>query len=150
MAWFCRNELARFGIYVYGDAMIPVLPVHTGRPSLAAKLSYALRQHGLLATAISYPAVAFWQSRVRITLSADYSDSEIGKLLDAVVDAAQTVGLIKKTSLKRRPYTYNSPSIEQSSIERFEASQTYNKILTLIHSSAANLHSLKHTRSVSV
>ena len=150
MAGFCRQELARFGIYVYGDAMIPVLPVHTGRPTLAAKLSYALRQHGLLATTISHPAVAFWQSRVRITLSADHSDSEIGKLLDAVINAAQIVGLIKKNSLKRRPYAYSSPSIEPSTVECSEASQTYNKILTLIHSSAADLHIPEHTRSVSV
>jgi hypothetical protein len=117
---------------------------------MAAKLSYVLRQHGLLATPISHPAVPFWGSRVRITLSADHSDSEIGELLDAVINAAQIVGLIKKSSLKRRSYTYSSPSIEQSTIERSEASQTYNKILGLIHSSAATLHSPEHTRSVSV
>ncbi|UQC81793.1 aminotransferase class I and II [Colletotrichum lupini] len=92
IARFCREELERFGIFVYGDVGTPILPIYTGRPSLSAKLSYALRCAGLLATPVCTPAVPFWESRVRINLSADFTDEEVNRLVDAVIRAAASVG----------------------------------------------------------
>ncbi|KAK1975553.1 aminotransferase class I and II [Colletotrichum cereale] len=99
IARFCRGELDRFGIFVYGDVGTPILPVYTGRPSLSAKFSYALRCAGLLATPVCTPAVPFWESRVRINLSADFTDEEVNKLVQVVVRAAVSVGICRKTGL---------------------------------------------------
>ncbi|GKT54593.1 FUM8p protein [Colletotrichum tofieldiae] len=99
IARFCREELDRFGIFVYGDVGTPVLPVYTGRPSLSAKLSYALRCGGLLATPVCSPAVPFWESRVRINLSADFTDEEVNKLVQVVIRAAASVGISRTTGI---------------------------------------------------
>ncbi|KXH31616.1 aminotransferase class I and II [Colletotrichum salicis] len=101
IARFCREELERFGIFVYGDVGTPVLPVYTGRPSVSAKLSYALRCAGLLATPVCTPAVPFWESRVRINLSADFTDEEVNKLVHAVIRAAGSVGMGRMRKISR-------------------------------------------------
>ncbi|KAK1637848.1 aminotransferase class I and II [Colletotrichum phormii] len=102
IARFCREELEHFGIFVYGDVGTPVLPVYTGRPSVSAKLSYALRCDGLLATPVCTPAVPFWESRVRINLSADFTDEEVNKLVHAVVIcAAGSVGMGRMRKISR-------------------------------------------------
>ncbi|KAF4826626.1 Serine palmitoyltransferase 2 [Colletotrichum tropicale] len=98
---FCREELERFGIFVYGDIGTPVLPVYAGRPSVSAKLSYALRCAGLLATPVCTPAVPFWESRVRINLSADFTDEEVNRLVEAVIRAAASVGICRSPSSVR-------------------------------------------------
>ena len=49
-------------------------------PSALARLSFALRQAGLLASPVTTPAVPFWASRVRVNLSADYSQADIERL----------------------------------------------------------------------
>ncbi|KAI1871370.1 uncharacterized protein JN550_004364 [Neoarthrinium moseri] len=85
---YCRSELARAGVYIYGHPGTPVLPVWAGRPSKSAELSYCLRKVGLLASPVSAPAVPFWESRVRVNLSADYSDDDVNKLR-AIQDLVQ-------------------------------------------------------------
>jgi serine palmitoyltransferase len=97
---FCKEEQRRLGVHVYGHATTAKLPVHAGRLSMACKLSYKLRQLGLLATPITISAVKFWESRVRVTLSADFSDDRVNKLLDCVVEASDCVGITKKAKLQ--------------------------------------------------
>lgn len=92
---FCREELERFGIFVYGDISTPVLPIYAGRPSLSSKLCYSLRREGLLASPVCAPAVPFWESRVCINLSADFTDEEVNSLIRAVIRAAERVGICK-------------------------------------------------------
>ncbi|OAP60447.1 hypothetical protein AYL99_05449 [Fonsecaea erecta] len=106
MATFVREELHRAGVHVYGNAISPILPVYAGRPSMAAKMSYALRQVGLLATPVSTPAVPFWESRVRICLSADHDNATVDALIVAIVKAAQNIGLIGNATFAPKPFTY--------------------------------------------
>lgn len=98
MAIFCRRWLQQAGVYVYGDFDSPILPVFTGRPTRAAKLSYILRQLGIIATPVSTPAVPFWESRVRICLSAAFDDKVVSELVRVVVQAAGMVSLCKRKS----------------------------------------------------
>lgn len=95
---FCRAELDRLGVYVYGDETgTPILPVWAGRPSASARLSFALRQAGLLASPVTTPAVPFWESRVRVNLSADYSHADVEKLINSIVSAVDSIGLSRRT-----------------------------------------------------
>lgn len=94
---FCRAELTRFGVYVYGDETgTPILPVWAGRPSTSARLSYAFRTEGLLASPVTTPAVPFWESRVRINLSADYTDDNVDRLIDTIIAGALSTGICKR------------------------------------------------------
>ena len=120
MTIFCKKELQRFGVHVYGDAATPILPVHAGRPTLSCKLSYRLRQLGVLATPINVPAVKFWESRVRVTLSADFSDDQVNKLLDSIIEASHSVGITKRVKLPRTQYKYAACDVTFSNEEEEE------------------------------
>lgn len=94
---FCRAELDRLGVYVYGDETgTPILPIWAGRPSASARLSFALRQAGLLASPVTTPAVPFWESRVRVNLSADYSHADVERLINSIVSAVDSIGLSRR------------------------------------------------------
>ncbi|KAF4780015.1 aminotransferase class I and II [Colletotrichum scovillei] len=133
---FCREELERFGIFVYGDVGTPVLPIYTGRPSLSAKLSYALRCAGLLATPVCTPAVPFWESRVRINLSADFTDEEVNRLVNAVIRAAASVGMGRMRKISR---SFFKTKIEDLDGEEDcnEASRVFDWVRSLIKMDAA-------------
>jgi serine palmitoyltransferase len=103
---FVRAELAEAGIFVYGNALTPVLPIHTGRPSLAAKLSHVLRQQGVLATPIATPAVPMWEARVRVCLSADFNDDTVNSLVGGLIRGCQILGITGKSQRKTKTFTY--------------------------------------------
>lgn len=98
MSRWARSELKRFGVHVYGDAITPLLPIHVGRASMAAKLSYMLRKKGILATPVSTPAVSFWQSRIRVCLSADHTDAQVNTLVRTIISCARDIGIIPRTN----------------------------------------------------
>jgi len=99
IASFCRSELRRRGVFLYGVDGTPVLPIWAGRPSVAAKLSYALRGAGVLASPVATPAVPFWESRVRVNLTADYTDDQVNQLLDAITSTTTRIGIRRRTNL---------------------------------------------------
>ncbi|OIW32033.1 PLP-dependent transferase [Coniochaeta ligniaria NRRL 30616] len=140
MSRFCRAELARFRIPVWGDEGTPMLPVYTGRPSYAARLSYVARGYGLLASPVVTPAVPYWGGRVRINLSAEHTDEDVNKLIDAVVRGSADLGLCNAKGVERRLYNrMYSCSDVQPAQEEAEASATYDKIRDLILRSAESL-----------
>ncbi|KAI8799736.1 aminotransferase class I and II [Cladochytrium replicatum] len=96
MARYCRAELAREGVYIYGDSDAPILPIWAGRASKTSELSYLLRTNGLLGSPITTPAVPFFESRVRVNLSADFKDADVDRLISAIVVSATKVGIRKK------------------------------------------------------
>jgi len=100
MSRFCRGELARFGIHVWGDDGTPMLPVYTGRPTYAARLSYVVRGYRLLASPIVAPAVPYWEGRVRINLSAEHTNEDVDKLIDAVLKGSADLGLCNSKGIK--------------------------------------------------
>jgi serine palmitoyltransferase len=136
---FVREELHRAGVYVYGNAISPILPVYAGRPSMAAKLSYSLRKAGLLATMISIPAVPFWESRVRVCLSADHDDHTVNALIAAIVKASRKIGLINGQKFRSR--LFQSPTESLTPQERLEAHEVASKVRGLIQQDMARLNS---------
>ncbi|TLS30739.1 hypothetical protein PpBr36_03916 [Pyricularia pennisetigena] len=105
-AEFCRRELTSRGVFVYGglDEATPVVPVWTGTSSTSARFSYELRRRGVLASPVTTPAVPFWESRVRVNLSADFDADDADRLVCAIVDAARATGVIARSS-RRKPAT---------------------------------------------
>ena len=128
---FVREELHRAGVHVYGNAISPILPVYAGRPSMAAKMSYALRKVGLLATPVSTPAVPFWESRVRICLSAGHDNGTVNRLVAAVVKAARKTGLIRNNTFTAK--LFDHPEERPTGEEATEARRVSDDIRRLIH-----------------
>ncbi|KAK5698200.1 hypothetical protein LTR97_007161 [Elasticomyces elasticus] len=95
MSQHCHRQLERAGVFVYGETTSPILPIHAGRPTKASKLSYVLRKHDVAATPFSKPAVPMWQSRVRIGMSAAFSNEQVDQLVEALIRSCDEAGLLR-------------------------------------------------------
>ncbi len=64
----------------------PIQPLMLGAPERALAVSQALRERGILVTAIRPPTVPVGQSRLRITFSAAHSEAHVDRLLQALAE----------------------------------------------------------------
>lgn len=82
-----REALRERGLeVVQGDS--PIIPVILGEEELAVKASERLREMGLLVWAIRPPTVPRGSSRLRVTLSCEHGDEEVGRLVEGVGKAS--------------------------------------------------------------
>ena len=84
-----RREAAGLGLQLL-DSHTPIQPVVLGSEAAALGASEALRARGLWVPAIRPPTVPAGSSRLRITLSAAHTDSDVDRLLDALAALAPT------------------------------------------------------------
>ncbi|MCL5041655.1 MAG: 8-amino-7-oxononanoate synthase [Gammaproteobacteria bacterium] len=73
------------------DSPTPIQPVLVGSSARALMLSAALREQGVLVTAIRPPTVPKGTARLRITLSAEHSLADVDHLLTALEQANRRV-----------------------------------------------------------
>ena len=88
-----REKLRALGRYLVQGARrlgidlpdtVPIVPVIVGDASRAIELSDSLRARGILISAIRPPTVPAATARLRITLSATHSETDIDRLLSAL------------------------------------------------------------------
>ncbi|SDI28702.1 8-amino-7-oxononanoate synthase [Pseudomonas panipatensis] len=73
------------------DSFTPIQPILIGGSRQAMALSEALRGHGILVGAIRPPTVPAGSARLRVTLSASHTESQVDRLLDALAQSWQQV-----------------------------------------------------------
>ncbi len=78
-----RAGAARLGLALC-DSRTPIQPLIVGRAGAALRLSDALREQGILITAIRPPTVAEGTARLRITFSAAHTEAQVDRLLEAL------------------------------------------------------------------
>jgi len=78
-----RAGAAQLGLTLC-DSATPIQPVLAGTPQAALQWSRALREAGILITAIRPPTVPEGTSRLRVTFSAAHSEVQVDRLLDAL------------------------------------------------------------------
>jgi 8-amino-7-oxononanoate synthase len=83
---YFRNGARQLGLSLC-DSQTPIQPLLVGAAGRALQLSQALRERGILISAIRPPTVAEGASRLRITFSAVHSEAQVEQLL-AALDAA--------------------------------------------------------------
>ncbi|TBU81116.1 8-amino-7-oxononanoate synthase [Pseudomonas daroniae] len=66
------------------DSDTPIQPILIGDSGRAVALSQALREHGILVTAIRPPTVPAGSARLRVTLSAAHDLAQVDRLLEAL------------------------------------------------------------------
>ena len=66
------------------DSLTPIQPVLIGDDQRAIKIGKALEQHGILVGVIRPPTVPAGSARLRITFSANHSEQQVTRLLDAL------------------------------------------------------------------
>ncbi|MAD00476.1 8-amino-7-oxononanoate synthase [Pseudomonas abyssi] len=71
------------------DSPTPIQPILVGSSKRALALSAALRQRGILVTAIRPPTVPKGTARLRVTLSAIHTEQQVDRLLETLAQAQQ-------------------------------------------------------------
>lgn len=85
---FFRAQAQQRGIALM-DSVTAIQPLLAGSSERVLAMDSTLRQQGFLVGAVRPPTVAEGAARLRITLSAAHSDSDIEQLLDAVAHCLQ-------------------------------------------------------------
>lgn len=94
-----RRGAARLGFNL-PDSASPIQPLIVGDPQATLALSRGLEARGCLCTAIRPPSVPEGTSRLRITLTAAHTDTDVDRLLGALEDSrsASDEGLASRTA----------------------------------------------------
>ncbi len=87
LARIAGDELAKAGFS--GPPRSTIVPLQIGDEMLAMRWSAALRERGFFIPAIRHPTVARGQARLRLTLSAAHSQTDIMALCDALQSLAK-------------------------------------------------------------
>jgi 8-amino-7-oxononanoate synthase len=89
-----RTSLADMGFTVKGDNT-PILPVIIGDTHKTVVFAKRLQEKGIYAPAIRPPTVAFGESRIRLTVTADHKLREIDYLLESFNLIGKELNMIK-------------------------------------------------------
>jgi 8-amino-7-oxononanoate synthase len=79
-----RQAAEAIGLPLMPSADTPIQPLITGCAERALQWSKYLEERGILVSAIRPPTVPDGQARLRITLSANHTDRQLDRLLDAL------------------------------------------------------------------
>lgn len=86
-----REKATQRGIPLNEQATGPIQPILIGNAERAIRISQALKDKGLLITAIRPPTVQQGRSRLRITLSASHTFEHLGRLTTGLAQSLEHV-----------------------------------------------------------
>ena len=86
-----------------------ILPVRLGDPRRAAAVAERLLERGFYLAAIRPPTVPQGTSRLRLSLMATHTESEIAQLAEALVECAHAASAASAASPERGPSTPRAP-----------------------------------------
>jgi 8-amino-7-oxononanoate synthase len=88
-----RAELAGEGFAVASDARTPIVPLPLGETDAAVRTCEKALERGVFAQALLPPAVPIGASRLRLTVMASHSKSELRDAARALAQAARAAGV---------------------------------------------------------
>lgn len=91
---YIRKSLQDMGFTIKGGGT-PIIPVIIGDPHAAAIFASKLQDEGIFAPAIRPPTVQWEESRIRLTVTAEHSLSEIEYLLETFHKIGKELNVIK-------------------------------------------------------
>jgi 8-amino-7-oxononanoate synthase len=87
--------------YDTGTSETPIIPLMIHDDDKAFMLWKSLREHGIFANPVIYPAVSKGQALIRTSYSATHTDEELDYVLDCFRASGRALGIIKSASLNR-------------------------------------------------
>ncbi len=81
--------------YNTGDTETPIIPIVIGDDEIAFMLWRFLREDGIFANPVIYPAVPKGQSLIRTSYSATHTDEELDRVLASFEKCGKLLGIIK-------------------------------------------------------
>ncbi|KAI9293065.1 glycine C-acetyltransferase [Neoconidiobolus thromboides FSU 785] len=88
-----RKALTEAGFKIKGDRH-PITPIMLGDARLAADFAHDMSKLGIYVVGFSYPVVPKDQARIRVQISADLSDEQLSKAIDAFIKVGKERGII--------------------------------------------------------
>lgn len=94
-AAFMRTSLVTAGLpVVEGDT--PIIALMVGEAELALKMTAALKEHGIIVSAIRPPTVPQGTSRLRLTVAAGHDQAELAAAAEKIILTAYQLGIIAR------------------------------------------------------
>ncbi|AVX20686.1 8-amino-7-oxononanoate synthase [Carboxydocella sporoproducens DSM 16521] len=88
-----RAQIRKLG-YDVPDGITPIIPIIIGSSAKTMQLARELFKRGIIAPGVRPPTVPDGSSRLRVTLMATHSDSDIEMLLQALYESGKQIGVI--------------------------------------------------------
>lgn len=92
---FLRQALAGAGLTIL-EGETPIIPVIVGEAAAATEFANRLREEGIIVSAIRPPTVPAGTSRLRITVSAAHTRSELAGAAGCIGQAARQLGIVRE------------------------------------------------------
>lgn len=102
MAIYVRSNLRQLGFKVLGEDISAVIPVIVFRWTVAKQFLLKCRSLGVGVILAGYPATPFFESRIRLCLTADLTNQDVNTLVSAFYTVGVEMGLIKRKSSKKQ------------------------------------------------
>jgi len=90
---YFKNKLSTLGFNT-GKSQSPIIPIITGKSSLARQLSTRLFEEGIFAQGIGYPTVPEEKSRIRIIITASHNIQDLDFCLEVLERVSKEIRLI--------------------------------------------------------
>lgn len=87
-----RTRAQQLGLNLM-DSHTPIQPILIGDTAKTVEISNSLKQQGVMVTAIRPPTVPNGTARLRVTFSANHTEQQVDKLLDALERSIEQVGV---------------------------------------------------------
>ncbi|MCU6712791.1 glycine C-acetyltransferase [Paenibacillus sp. J5C_2022] len=88
-----RSRLQSLG-FDTGESETPIIPIIVGQPERALAFSKRLLEEGVCAQGIVYPTVAMDKGRVRLIVTAQHSEADLGFAADVLENVGKEFGLV--------------------------------------------------------
>ncbi len=89
-----KKELISMGFNILGNVSLPAIPLFVGEEIKAIKLSELLLREGIFSAVFRWPVVPEGKSRLRITVMASHSNSQLSRLVKALGKIGKELELI--------------------------------------------------------
>eukprot|EP00045_Choanoeca_perplexa_P010868 m.112801 g.112801 ORF g.112801 m.112801 type:complete len:185 (+) comp15421_c0_seq9:149-703(+) len=92
-ARYFRQAIKKLGFIVYGNDASPIVPVMLFMPGKISAIGREMKKRGICIVVVGYPATPIVESRVRFCLSASHTRADLDKVLQAMDELGDTLGL---------------------------------------------------------
>ncbi len=89
-----RSGMSKAG-FAIKDGIHPIVPVMLGDARLAQEMAQKLLGEGIYVIGFSFPVVPKGEARIRVQLSADHTDAQIDRAIDAFTRVGRELGVLR-------------------------------------------------------
>jgi len=110
-----RQRLTDAGFVLLGPHDSPVVPIMIVHPQKMSTFSRECLRHGLAVVVVGYPATSILGMRVRLCISAGFTDAEVEDVATNLIEIGRRVSIDYRSGHTAQPEAHNSVAEEAQS-----------------------------------